>query len=74
MHDVDMNLPHTAEEDVKDQVPCPTCGLVRGPITEEAHLLPKAMQAAFQIPDACLNSNAKVKNHYHNTHKAETCS
>ena len=53
-----------AEEFEEEETLCETCGVVRGPITPEASALPRPMQAAFVIPDSCLNSNTKVTCYY----------
>ena len=42
------------------ETPCVLCGMVPPLVTEEAKSLPKPMQAAFAIPEACHTSSTKV--------------
>ena len=52
----------------KQETPCVVCGMVPPLVTEEAKILPKPMQAAFAIPEACQNSDIKVAKLYQLLH------
>ena len=54
------NMDDNDNTDDDEQVPCHVCGMIPAPVIPEAKQLPKPMQAAFQIPNACVETKAKV--------------
>ena len=54
------NIDDNANTDEDEQVPCHVYGMIPAPVIPEAKQLSKPMQAAFQIPNACVETKAKV--------------